>query len=305
MGAAMNAMSDPSVQYLQTTLDDFRLADGEVVRLKLAFTQTGPRHAPAYLLLHGYAGSHYALEAHPDAADSGWASAWVGPGKLLDTRHVQVITVNLPGSSYGSQWSHASGAVDGHASVSGMARAVDALLEQLDIDCLQGVIGYSFGGYVALQLKADHPQRVQHVLALCTALKGRGKEDELPALRALSTPQLRADFRVQVLNRSGLQEWAMQQGPAALQAEIDRVQQWSTEFSAESLARLRAAAIGFDVGACPPQVRMLYASSDMLFPPPTPLPRHAKVVPTPFGHQSLVYDPEAWLVPIGEWLRAH
>ncbi len=296
-------MSDKAVHEVlqaQAVLPDFRLADGEVVRLQLAYTQSGPRHAPAYVLLHGYAGSHFAVAEYAKAADSGWASAWVGSGKALDTRHVQIITVNLPGSSYGSQW---SGAVNGYASVSGMAHAVIALLEQLGIDELEGVIGYSFGGYVALQLKADHPLRVKRVLGLCTAIKGRGDASELPALRALAQPAQRQAFRTRVLERSGLLEWVRDRGEAAQRSEHQRVQQWAHEFSAESLWRLRAAAVAFDVGDCPPDSILLHASSDRLFPPPDQPQPNTHVVHTPYGHQALLYEPQAWIEPIRSWAR--
>ncbi len=290
----------PAVQHAHAVLDDFRLAYGEVVRLTLAYTQCGPRDAPAYLLLHGYTGSHYASAENANAADAGWAAPWVGAGKTLDTTQVQVITVNLPGSSYGSQW---QGAPDGHASVRGMAAALDALLEQLGIATLAGVIGYSFGGYVALQLKVDYPLRVRRVLGLCTALQGRGSASELPMLRALVEPGQRVEFRQRVLERSGLLEWVRDQGETASQRERQRVIQWAGEFGADALWRLRAGAIGFDVGACPPETTLLYASSDALFPPPTHLAANMRVVATPYGHQALVYDPGPWMAPIAAWLR--
>lgn len=292
-------MDTTRVLSAHTRLEGFRLADGQAVSLALAYTRCGPRAAPAYLLLHGYAGSHFALAAHPGAADAGWASPWAGDDKALDTTQVQVVTVNLPGSSYGSRW---HGAEHGHASVRGMAAAIAALLEQLGIGALAGAIGYSFGGYVALQLKADHPHRVKRVLGLCTAPRGRGSAGELPALRALVQPSQRAAFRLGVLERSGLKEWAQDQGAAARQAEYGRVQQWAREFSADSLWRLRAAAIGFDVGACPAGTTLLHASSDTLF-PPQPHGKHMHVVHTPYGHQALLYQPGPWIAPIRSWLR--
>lgn len=295
--------ADPghAVRTAETQLDDFRLADGTVVGLRLAYAQCGPRDAPAYLLLHGYAGSHHALSRDAAAADAGWAMAWAGPGKALDTTRVQVITVNLPGSVYGSAW---DGAEHTHASVRGMAQAIDALLEQLAIPTLAGAIGYSFGGYVALQLKADHPQRVERVLGLCTACRGRGSPDELDRLRALTEASQRAAFRQGVLMRAGLREWAQDRGEAALTRELATLPAWSAQFSAQALWRLRAAAIDFELAACPDDTTLLYASSDTLFPAPHPLPAHAAVVQTRYGHQSLLLDPDAWLDPIRNWFDA-
>ncbi|GAA5232769.1 alpha/beta fold hydrolase [Verticiella sediminum] len=291
----------PAVFAAEAHVEDFRLADGTAVTLRLAYTRCGPCDAPAYLLLHGYAGSHHALAPCDDAADAGWASAWVGPGRVLDTDRAQVITVNLPGSAYGSGW---EGAQDSHASVRGMAQGIDVLLERLGIPRLAGAIGYSFGGYVAQQLKADFPQRVDRVLGLCTATRGRGAPEELAALRALADADRRAEFRHAVLMRSGLCEWAADQGEAALARELRNIRRWAGQFSAQALWRLRAAAIGFGLAHCPADTHLLYASSDALFPPPDPLPAHASVVVTRYGHQALLYDPGPWLAPIRAWLAA-
>lgn len=290
-----------SVECAKAYIDDFRLADGRVVKLALAYTRTGPRDAPSYVILHGYTGSHHALDPAAGVSDAGWASSWAGPGRCLDTRKVQVITVNLPGSAYGSSW---DGDAQGYTSVRGMAAAIDTLAEQLGIAAVKGVIGYSFGGYVAMQLKADYPYRFGRVLALCTAWKGRGRVSELQALKALDTAASRRDYREDVLLRSGLRELIAMQGPTAQQREYARLDAWAQEFDAVSLYRLRAAAIEFDLEQCPPATQLAYASSDTLFPPPSPLPANAVVIQTPLGHQSLVYDPNAWHETIASWIES-
>lgn len=278
---------------------DFRLADGTTVPLRLAYTCQGPATGRTFLLLHGYTGSHFALDATPHAADAGWAAAWAGDGKALDTRHDRVITVNLPGSSYGSGW---QGGEDSYATVSAMAGAIDALLAQLGVVHLSGVIGYSFGGYVALQLKSDYPARVGYVLALCTAVQGRGGTADVDAMRQLDSVDKRYTFRVATLMKAGLAEWAQDHGEAALQEQLAAVRRWAEEYSAASLWRLRAAAVTFAVGRCPPDTTMLYASSDTLFPPPANTPAD-RIVETRYGHQALVLDPAPWIAPIARWVE--
>jgi pimeloyl-ACP methyl ester carboxylesterase len=276
-----------------------RLADGSLVRARLAYASEGPADAPTYLLLHGYSGSHYALDTAGPASDAGWAAAWAGPGRVLDTRHMRVLCLNLPGSAYGSSW---CGAEAAYASVANMADAVCALLDALGIAQLEGVIGYSFGGYVALQLRADAPQRVRRALALCSARRGRGSHDELPALRGLLEPEQRRAFRVATLMKAGLSEWARDRGAQALQQQLDAVRQWSHEFNASALWRLRAAALGFGLAAWPSESALLQASSDSLFPLGTDRPDQAHTVHTPYGHQALLLDPGPWCAPIGQWL---
>jgi pimeloyl-ACP methyl ester carboxylesterase len=283
-----------------TRIENFRLANGSLVPLDIAFTRTGPRQGPAYLIVHGYTGSHHALDPEAHTSDAGWAHEWAGPGKALDTHQVQVITVNLPGSAYGSTW---FGAEESYATVKGMAYAIDSLVRQLEIPLLVGVIGYSFGGYVAMQLKTDFPDRVRHVLGVCTAWQGRGHPDELNRLKNLRTSDERRELRRQVLQRSGLEAFALQHDEAATHREEARLHQWANEFTTQALWRLRAAAIDFQLPHCPPNTRLLYASSDALFAPPEPLPPQGHVVQTALGHQSLLYDPACWLPYIKAWLR--
>lgn len=279
-------------------IDDFRLADGTVVPLTLAYTRRGPRRAPTCLILHGYTGSHHALDPQTSVSDAGWARAWAGPGKAVDSDACQVITVNLPGSAYGSEW---PGARHTYASVSAMAWAIDSLACRLGISRIAGVIGYSFGGYVAMQLKADYPQRIGRVLALCSAWQGRGHTDELDRLRSLDTPAKREAFRKAVLLRSGLGAYAERADDSAVRREYARLKAWAGEFSAQALWRLRAAAIGFDLGQCPADTQLLYASSDTLFPEPEPLPSNASVINTDLGHQSPLYEPMLWAPYIDQW----
>ncbi len=285
----------------ECVIEGFRLQDGSTVRLQLAYTCQGPADGRTFLLLHGYTGSHFALDPSQPAADAGWATAWAGEHKALDTCRDRVITVNLPGSSYGSGW---VGGEAGYASIEAMAWAIDALLTQLGVAWLSGVIGYSFGGYVALQLKSSYPARVGHVLALCTSAHGRGSFDDVDAMRRLESADQRYAFRVATLMKAGLAEWAQDHGEATMQSQLAAVRRWADEYATASLWRLRAAAVEFALAQRPTQTTMqttmLYASSDSLFPPPADTPV-ACIIDTPYGHQALVYDPAPWVDPIARW----
>lgn len=282
-------------------VDGMPLSDGRTVRVRLAYTSQGPAGAPTYLLLHGYTGSHFALAPHPAAADSAWACAWVGPGKALDTRRCRVLTVNLPGSSYGSGW---EGADHAYASIAGMAWAIDTWLGGVGVERLHGAIGYSFGGYVALGLKSWHPSRVARTLVICSASRGRGSLDELDALRRLDTPEKRFAHRMETLRTAGLAQWTQDHGEQVLARECSAVRLWAAEFSAASLWRLRAAAATFELPRWPADTTALYASSDLLFPPRADGAGQVHTIQTRYGHQALLLEPDAWLEPIGRWARA-
>lgn len=281
-------------------LDGFQLADAATVRLRLSYTECGPFDGPVYLILHGYTGSHHVLDTQIHTADAGWGSAWVGAGKAIDTNRYRVLTINLPGSSYGSDW---LGSPDTFATVDSMARAIVSLLDELGIPRLAGVVGYSFGGYVALTLNSRFPERMDRVLGLCTSARGRGSLQEIPFLRGLDEPSKRYAFRSKTLMNTGLAAWMHDHGKAALDRELDRIRQWSEEFTAASLWRLRAAAATFSLSAHPPGATMLYASSDTLFPPVTSAGTPSWTVPTPYGHQALLLDPAPWIPLIARWAQ--
>ena len=284
------------------------LAGGRKVNLRLAMTSEGPLDGPAWLLLHGISGSHFALAAQAaQASDGGWAASWAGPGKLLDTMTQRVLTANAPGSCYGSTWDTSADeapAQSDHLSIRESARAIVLALEGLGIRRLAGVIGYSYGGYLAGRLLQDFPQAVPRALLICSGLAGRGGLAELQARTDLEDVEGRFRWRMAGLQSHGLAAWLADRGEQAAQAERARVRRWAGEFDRRAILRLRAAAEGHRLSALPAGGQLLLASSDRMFAPDSPLPPQVRVVVTPYGHQSPLLDPLAWHEPIADWLQA-
>ncbi len=308
MPAGPGAPGQPAAQGAFSVLvPGVALAGGRRVALRLAMTAEGPADGPAWLLLHGISGSHYALAGHAGlASDGGWAASWAGPGRLLDTRTQRVLTVNAPGSCYGSDWTadRTSDAAElDHVPIQASAGAIVAALAQLGVRRLAGVIGYSYGGYLAGRLLQDYPDVVPRALLICSGLTGRGGLAGLQSRRDLDDAEGRFQWRMAGLREHGLADWLADRDPAAAAAEQQRVRRWAGEFDRRAILHLRAAAEGHRLPALPPGGQLLLASSDRMFAPPDPLPAQARVVQTPYGHQSPLLDPSAWHDGIAAWLR--
>jgi len=119
-------------------------------------------------------GSNVALVNHALTGSSRVADWWgeiAGPGKLLDTRVLAVVGVNVLGSCYGST-GPASVGPDGNpygsnfpvVSVSDMVRAQRRALGLLGIERLAVVTGGSLGGMQALEWTLQAPAQVDRAL---------------------------------------------------------------------------------------------------------------------------------------------
>ncbi len=132
------------------------------------------------LVCHATTGDQHVASPHPITGKPGWWDRMVGPGKPVDTNRFHVICANVLGSCMGST-GPASLAADGKPygmrfpviTIRDMVRAQVALLGELGIDRLYGVMGGSMGGMQALSLAANWPQLAGRVLVIgCTAAMG-------------------------------------------------------------------------------------------------------------------------------------
>lgn len=102
-----------------------------------------------------------------------WWGGIVGEGKLFDPADTCVIGINVLGGCYGST-GPASPAADGKpygsrwplVTVKDMVAAEYRALRKLGIERLAVVMGGSLGGMQALQWALDHPEMVQHSIAI-------------------------------------------------------------------------------------------------------------------------------------------
>ncbi|MEO7335231.1 MAG: alpha/beta fold hydrolase, partial [Caldimonas sp.] len=140
-----------------------------------------PDRRNAVLVCHALNAGHHAAGFHGGNPKSeGWWNNLIGPGKPLDTDRFFVISVNNPGSCFGS-----TGPMHPNPDASGEGRPygadfpvvtvedwVDAqarLIEALGIAQLAAVIGGSLGGMQALAWALRYPLKLRHCIAVATA----------------------------------------------------------------------------------------------------------------------------------------
>ncbi|WP_454726670.1 MULTISPECIES: alpha/beta fold hydrolase [Cupriavidus] len=328
------------------TFDSLPLDGGGALSpVRLAWSRYGPAPSQArsvVLLLHGISGSHHALPpatgpAHPDA---GWASAWLGPDALLDTRQTCVLVPNALGSCFGS-----SGPADSSAAASppdfppitiaDTVRLQGLWLRSLGVARLDAVLGFSYGGYQAFQWAVAGPVPAARVVVLASAPRGNGSAQDVIGLRRLAAaldagePAARdawVAMRRATLQRYGYADWLADSQPhdaAAVDARLrNEAEAWAARFSPWSLAALRDAASRFDASAAlaraPMPVHWLRCTSDVLFPPdgepaaasaasaawpdyPASIVR--TTVPGRYGHLSPLLEADLWHGPLRLALR--
>ena len=127
------APDKPRAALEATYAGDYRTVDGVRIRLR----DTGPRDAPAVILLHGFGASLDTWE--------GWAGA-------LSARY-RVVRFDLPG--FGLTGPDPKGDYSEARSI----QILEGLMDQLGIDRAK-IIGKSLGGRIAWNFAAQHPDRV-------------------------------------------------------------------------------------------------------------------------------------------------
>lgn len=158
----------PSYRDLRVRLQSVTLEHGaQLPQATIALRHYG-QQGPVYVVLGGIS-SHRALcDEHEGTA--GWWHDYVGPGKVLDTRHCQVIGVDFLGTGSSTKPRHLDEWV---VSPSDQARLIVRALQSLDW-CggkggIDGLIGSSYGGMVALHWARLFPHTIARALALCAA----------------------------------------------------------------------------------------------------------------------------------------
>ena len=173
--------------------EPLRLRDGGLLPgFRLAYESWGELNADksnAILLFHALSGSHHAA-GHTTSIEgvgelwqvemhSGWWEDMIGPGKALDTNKYFIVCANYLGGCYGSTGPASVNPVTGKrwGSTFPAVTAADQvevsthLLDHLEIDVLNAVVGPSVGGLVALTFATRFPDRVRNVISIASGFK--------------------------------------------------------------------------------------------------------------------------------------
>lgn len=269
---------------------------GELPQLEVAYETWGelaPDAGNALLICHGYT-------SNPHVA--GWWPGLLGPGKAIDTDRWFIVCTNMIGSAYGSSGPPTIDLRSGRPygpdfpdiTLADMASAQERLLAHLGIERLAAVIGYSFGGQLALQWAASRPERVGAAVVVASGLRSSSGPEAVTALterfaacagwndghyldggeHERSVRESLRLLRIDTLRRYGVERHALVHlgGTAPAAAHLEQLaSQWACEFDANSLIALRKANIRFDatpvLGAIRAPLLYVLSRTDVLYPP--------------------------------------
>jgi pimeloyl-ACP methyl ester carboxylesterase len=205
----------------------------EVAGIRLHVRESGPRDAPAVLLLHGFGASLQTWD--------GWA-----PGLEGDRR---VIRYDLPGAALTGP------DPTGDYSDERGEQVLLALMDRLGLP-RASLVGHSLGGRLAWRMAADHPERVDKlVLVAPDGFASPGFEYEHPpavpaalGLMEIALPRalLRTSLEAAYGNPALLSEasvdryYDLMRAPGVRGAMIERMEQILLHDPVPSLARIRA-----------------------------------------------------------------
>ena len=135
---------------------DLALRHAAPLRVHVRYELIGAADAPVVLVAGGIsAGRHVAAsDAFPEA---GWWESQVGISRVLDPRRRRILAID---------WLGADGTLDAPIDPADQADAIAAVLDALDIGCLEAFVGSSYGAMVGLQFAALHAPRLRSLVAI-------------------------------------------------------------------------------------------------------------------------------------------
>ncbi|MFB6082399.1 MAG: homoserine O-acetyltransferase [Halanaeroarchaeum sp.] len=194
------AVDTPADRHSVVDVGMFEFERGGAVDLDVAYRTYGDPTNPPVLVCHALTGSQHVTDDAPGDVGgqaAGWWDDVVGEGRPIDTREFHVVSVNVPGSCYGTT-GPASEGPDGEpygadfpaVTVTDWVRAQAAVLDHLGIDTLYAVVGGSVGGMNAVEWAKTYPDRVERVAAIATAAR---VDTQTLALDAVARRAITAD----------------------------------------------------------------------------------------------------------------
>jgi len=138
---------------------------------RIAYRLAGDPSMPVVLALGGISASRKAWCA-PDEDGPGWWQDQVGSGLGIDLRRYCVLGIDYLGGNGDTEsprlWGNDAASFP-RITTTDQAAIIVRLLQALEINTLESVIGASYGGMVAQQLAAIAPAGLRHCLVICAA----------------------------------------------------------------------------------------------------------------------------------------
>ena len=137
-------------------------------------------HSNAILICHALSSDHHAAGYHSmEDRKPGWWESCIGPGKVIDTNHFFVVSLNNLGGCKGSTGPASTNPETNKpygpdfpiVTVKDWVESQARFADQLEIKTWLAVIGGSLGGMQVLQWNIDFPERLEHAVVIAAAPK--------------------------------------------------------------------------------------------------------------------------------------
>ena len=252
---------------------NFSVSDGTIINDLLIAYQTwgnlNQKKDNAILICHGYTNHHFACDKN-----IGWFNNLMGSGKAIDTDKYFVICSNMLGSSFGTTGPKSINpkTKSPYGSDFPKIKNIDIinvqkiLIENLGINQLNTILGYSFGGHLVYLWATEFPDMIKKVVSVAGALDRWDVSKEKIELiekpfsnckdwnnghfySSKSSEVINAliDYRVNVLNHYGFGNYLLHlnhDSQAVQTIILEAAQGWASHFDPNSLIILRRANIG-------------------------------------------------------------
>lgn len=308
-----------------------RLDSGVMLEgVRVGMRQIGPAGAPRVLVLGGISADRRAVTQAGEGVAGWWQKALDSTGADILASH-RVLGFDYLGGCGATtaphNWGHPQHEFPA-VTARDQARLAVALLDQLGGERVDGVIGASYGGMVALQLASHWPARIKRVLVLACAhraepmararrhaqkkilaLAGAGADEAaaVAAARALAMTTYRspAEFRQRFAGPNGAkaltgwldhhgQRFAGRIGAIAYARLIDSIDTHAVD---PATLTLPLALVGFGSDEiCPPALMRELADRA---PGAAPLIE----IPSPYGHDAFLCEAQAVADVVRDFLR--
>jgi homoserine O-acetyltransferase len=166
---------------LYTETDPLLLAGGQSLgSVDVAYETYGtlsPAKDNAVFICHALTGDAHAAGFHEGARRPGWWDNLIGPGKVLDTRHLFVICANLLGGCQGTTGPASTDPATGEPygltfpllEMSDFVTVHRRLLAHLEIPRLLAAVGGSLGGMQVLEWSLQHPEDMANAIVIAAS----------------------------------------------------------------------------------------------------------------------------------------
>lgn len=186
---------------LFTEASPLRLAGGQLLGpVDVAYETYGtlsPSRDNAVFVCHALTGDAHAAGFHEGARRPGWWDNLIGPGKVLDTRHLFVISANLLGGCQGTTGPSSTNPATGHPygldfpllEMEDFVSVHRQLVRHLGVDRLLAAVGGSLGGMQVLDWAMKYPEELANaaIIAASSRLTAMNIAFSAVARRAIMT----------------------------------------------------------------------------------------------------------------------